>query len=458
MTERNRELGRRALIQGGLAAGAALGVGPVRIMEIFERTAGPRVAEAAAAMPMKRSVHLRAGIGGLAWYTLLWPHNDIAATAANNPTTTWPFTAAQTRVVQGTGGALTLGPNTPFAAAAPERQMTAFMAGANEAHTANPSSIVRSLSGNSMFAIAAVLQADNPTVIPVITVDDVDFGTAPGAPRAAVVPSGRDIVGLFNSAASRAGGLLDKLRYAGHADLYRAHFETLAQLNRAAGRSTTRDSYATARSAARFVGTNLAAQLAITPADETAYGIDGTMRSDVAEIARTLIVAAKAFQLRLTSSVILPALRDDPHTAFQDLPSLMATTASLRGVLDAFLADLTQRTDAVSGQSLADSIVITIEGDTPKDPLVRTNWGDNTYQNSNWLYVYGGGMLKTGWFGGIDRNAQVRGFDPTTGAPAPYDGDLQAQAVVAAVAYAITNGSIRRVQDFTRLDISGLTS
>jgi len=451
-----REPSRRALIQWSLAAGAALSVGPARIIEILERTAGTRVAQAAAATPTKRSIHLRAGNGGLAWYTLLWPHNDIAATAASNPTTTWPFTSTDTRVIQGTGGALTLGPNTPFANAPAERQMTAFMAGTNEAHTANPNSIVRSLNGNSMFAIAAVLQAENPTVVPVITVDDVQLGTAPGAPRGAVVPSGRDIVGLFNSAASRAGGLLDRARYAGHADLYRAHFETLAQLNRAAGRSTTLDAYATARGAARFVGTNLAAQLAITTADETAYGIDATMRADVAEIARTLIVAAKAFQLRLTSSVIMPALRDDPHTAFQDPTNLMATTAALRRVLDAFMADLAQRTDAITGQSLADSIVITIDGDTPKDPLVRTNWGDNTYENSNWLYVYGGGKLKSGWFGSIDRNAQVRGFDPTTGAATAYDGDLQAQAAVAAVAYAITGGDRRRVQDFTRVDISGL--
>lgn len=454
--DHERELTRRALIQYGLAASAALGVSQSRFASILERTAGPRVAEAATDMPTKRSIHIRAGDGGLAWFTLLWPHNDIAAGAGGNPVTTWPHAAADTRQIAGTGGPLTVGPNTPFASADPARQMTAIMAGRNEAHTRNPNSIARSLNGNSMFAICALLQQASPTVIPAITVDDVQLGSAPGAPRPAVVPTGVDIVGLFNSAASRAGGLLERAHYAGHADLYRAHFETLAQLNRAANRTTTRDAYSTARSAAQFLGQNLAAQLAITPTDEAAYGIDETMRDDVAAVARTLIVTAKAFQLRLTSSVVLPGLRDDPHTAFTNPTTLQSTAAGLRRVLEAFMADLASRTDDITHEKLSDNIVMTIEGDTPKTPMDRTNWLDNTPGDSNWVYVYGGGKLKTGWFGGIDRNENVRGFDPSTGAPTAYDGDLQAQAAVAAVAYAVTKGDIRRVQDFSRTDISGL--
>jgi hypothetical protein len=453
--DNDRDLTRRALIQWSLAAGAALGVSHSRIADVLSRACGNRLADAATSTPTKRSVHLRAGEGALAWFTLLWPHNDIAAAAAGNTRTTWPFAAAQTRKIQGTGGELTIGPNTPFAGAAADRQMTVLMAGRNETHTRNPNSVVRSVSGNSMFALVAQLQQASPTVIPVITVDDVQLGTAPGAPRAAVVPTGADIVGLFNSAASRAGGLLDKARV-GHADLYRAHYETLAQLNRAANRTTTRDAYATARGAAKFLGTNLASQLEITPADEAAYGIDATMRDEIKEIARTLIVTAKAFQLRLTSSVVLPALRDDPHGAFANMTNLNATTASLKRVLDAFMADLAARTDDVTGTPLSEDIVITIEGDTPKTPLDRTNWLDDTPEDSNWVYVYGGGKLKTGWFGGISRTGAVQGFDPKTGAATTYDGDRQAQATVAAVAYAVTRGDAKRTNDLVRMDISGL--
>jgi hypothetical protein len=304
-----------------------------------------------------------------------------------------------------------------------------------------------------VFAIAAVLQNANPGVVPVIAVDDSEYGAATGAPAAAVVPTGADIVGLFNSAASRAGSLLATTT---HADLYQARYATLAALNRAAERSTTRSAYATGRSAARFLGTNLAAQLQILPADEARYGIDATMRKEIADIGRTLIVAAKAFQMGLTSSVILPALRDDPHQAFADPIGLRASTTGLKKVLDGFMADLASRTDGVTGVKLSDDIVITIDGDTPKTPLGSNNWLDDTPANSNWMYVYGGGKLKTGWLGGVLRDGTTTGFDPATGRPATYNGDLQAKAACAAVAYAIARGDLRAVQDVSRIDISGI--
>jgi hypothetical protein len=459
-SDRTRELTRRGLIKWSLATGVALGVSQTRILEILAKHAGNSVAEAASASPTKRSVHLRGVNGGIAWFTLLWPHNAIAAAAGNNPNTTWPFAAAQTRQITGTGGALTLGPQTPFANFAPERQMTVFMAGSNEAHTDKPISITRSLNGNSMFAIVAALQQASPSVIPMINVNGFDLGSAPGAPRPAVVPTGDDIVGLFNSAASRAGGLLEAAKYAGHADLYKAHYETLAALNRAADRPTTHEAYTTARSAAEFLGKNLRAQLEITPDDLAFYGIDGTMRPEVQAIGHTLIVTAKAFQMRLTSSVVLPTLDDDPHDAFVDTAKFNATVPGLKRVLDAFMADLARKNDPVTNTPLSDDIVMTIDGDTPKTPLDRTQWLDPTPANSNWIYVYGGGKLKTGWFGGIapgGQDGQTSGFNPTTGAATTqYDGDLQAKAAVGAIAYAVTRGDIRAVQDFTRLDISGL--
>jgi hypothetical protein len=455
--DRERELTRRALIKWGVAAGAALGVSQTRLLEIFERHAGSGIAHAAEATPLKRSVHIRAPVGGLAWFTLMWPQNAIAADAGNNPVTTWPYAATQTQRITGTGGQLTVGPSTAFASLPADKQITAFMAGSNEAHV-DPRSITRSVNGNSLFAIVAALQQVSPTLIPAITVDGTQLGPAPGAPAAAAVPNGDEIVGLFNSAASRAGGLLEAARYRGHADLYRAHYETLAALNRASSRPTTRKAYATARSAAGFLGKNLAAELSITPADLTAYGVDANMRREVRDLARVLIVTAKAFHLRLTSSVVVPALRDDPHGAFApaNLAATLATVAALKRVLDAFMADLARRTDTITNRPLSEEIVMTIDGDTPKTPFDRTNWLDDTPANSNWCYVLGGGKLKTGWFGGITPNGTTTGFNPTTGASTPYDGDVQAKAAVAAVAYAVTRGDTRAVQDFTRQDISGL--
>ena len=54
--------------------------------------------------------------------------------------------------------------------------------------------------------------------------------------------------------------------------------------------------------------------------------------------------------------------------------------------------------------------------------------------------------------------ATVRGFDPASGAEtAANNRDLQAQAAVAAVADAIAKGDKRRVQDFSNVDITGIT-
>jgi len=455
MTKKDQahEVSRRALIKWSLAAGAALGVSRSRIFDVLEGSAGRGIAEAASANPTRRSVHIRAGTGGLAWFQLLWPHNDVAA--GRGAQSAWHL-PGQEQLVAGTDRPLTIGPHTPFANLPPNRQISAFVAGRAECHTNNPESIARALAGSSLFAIAASLQTTNPSVVPVIAVDDLALGTAEGAPAVARVPRGSDIVGLFNSAASRQGALLASQS---SAELYRAHYATLAGLNRAAGRSTTKSAYATGRSAARFVGTNLSAKLSILPADEAAYGITPAMRPDLAELGRTLIVTAKAFQMGLTQSVIVPGLRDDPHGAFADPDGpngLTATALGHKAILDGFMNDLGTRLDDVSQQPLADDVVITIEGDTPKTPIDRNGWGDGTPDDSNWIYVLGAGSLRTGWFGGVDRNGGVTGFDPATGASGSNQHDMQAQAAVAAVAYAIARGDRRRVQEFSSIDISGI--
>src|SRR5678816_4096424 len=120
--DQEREVTRRALIQWSLAAGAALGVARAGVLDALERTAGRGVAEAASAMPTKRSVHIRAVTGGLAWFQLLWPHNDIAEAVKAN--SIFPYHRPnETQVIQGTGGQLTIGPDTPFAALPRERQI-----------------------------------------------------------------------------------------------------------------------------------------------------------------------------------------------------------------------------------------------------------------------------------------------------------------------------------------------
>lgn len=437
--DEQRAITRRALIKWSVAAGAALGLSRSKVFEILEKTAGRDVAFAAAENPSTRSVHLIAGNGGAAWFLLLWPHNAVAA--ANNANFAW-HRPGESRLFPGTDKPLTVGPDTPFQELPAGRQMTVFQCGANETHTRNPTSVV-SLNGSNIIAIASALQASSPSVIPLVTIGQADAGTAPGSARPANVNNADGIVNLFNSAASRAGGLLSQAQ---DAQLYRAHYEAFAQLNRAANRTTTTISYKTAMNAASFLGTNLAAKLQITQADLDRYGIDGTTRGNVRDIGRALIVAVKAFKMGLTNSVALPAMLDDPHNAFAD-GSAMSVPPMLKKVFDGFMSDLSSTVDDNTGKVLADDTVITICGDTTKNPLNRGGWPDGTPNNSNVLWVYGAGHLKTGWFGGTQANGQVRGFD-AQGNDAAYNGAQCARYGLASVAYAIAKRDERAISAF----------
>ncbi len=446
--DEKRELTRRALIKWSVAAGAALGVGTSKVFEILEKTAGKDLAFAASANPTSRSVHIVAGNGGLAWFGLFWPQNDIAAAA--NPSFAW-HKPGMSSLVAGTTNPLTIGPDTPFATLPAERQMSIYVCGNNETHTRQPKSTV-GLNGNNIFAVASALQTASPSVIPMVTIGDVDIGTAPGAARPANVGDGAGIVGLFNSAASRAGGLLSN---SNDAAIYKAHYDGFTQLNRAANRSTTKTAYTTASGAAGFLGTNLAAQLQITPDDLTRYGVNGNTRSTVTAIANALIVSVKAFKMGLTNSVVLPAMDDDPHGAF-DGGDVNVVPPQMKLVFDAFMADLTATTDNNTGAVLADDTIITIHGDTTKDPTVAAGWPDGTPGNTNVVYVYGAGNLMTGWYGGVDRNANAMGFG-TDGKPAAYNGGTTATLAMASIAYAIAKRDDRAISAFANgISISGI--
>jgi hypothetical protein len=448
--DEKRELTRRALIKWSVAAGAALGVSRSKIFDILEGVGDRGLAEAASEAATARSVHIVAGNGGLAWFQLLWPQNDIAAGATSGNQLAWHKPGMQT-VVSGTDNKLTIGPDTPFASLAAEKQMTGFVCGANETHTRQPQSVV-SLNGNNIFSVASALQSSAPSVIPIVTIGDVDVGTAPGGQRPANVIDGNGIVGLFNSAASRMGGLLAN---SNDAELYKAHYEAFTQLNRASNRSTTRTSYTTAVGAAGFLGTNLASKLQILPDDLTRYGVDGNTRTNVADIANALIVTVKAFQLGLTNCVVLPAMDDDPHTAF-DANDVATVPAQLKAVFDGFMNDLTLATDSATNQVLADDTIITIHGDTPKDCTNKTGWPDGTPGGTNLVYVYGAGHLMTGWWGGIDRTATATGFGPD-GKAAAYNGTTEAKIACASIAYAIAKRDDRAISNFANgITISGV--
>jgi hypothetical protein len=444
--DEHHELTRRALIKWSVAAGAALGVSRAKVFDILERAAGKETAFAASENPTTRSVHMVFGNGGLAWMTAFWPHNDIAAAvpagAAVKPGGT---------LIAGTDKPLTASVDAPWKTIPGQRQITAFLCGNNETHTRQPQSVV-GLNGNNIFSVASALQSSSPSVIPIITIGDVDVGTAPGSARPANVGDGNGIVGLFNSAASRAGGLLSKTT---DASLYKAHFDAFAQLNKAANRSTTKMAYTTASGAAQFLGTNLAAKLQLAQTDLDKYGINGNTRNNVAAIGRALAVSVKAFKMGLTNSVVLPAMDDDPHGAW-DGGDINVVPGQLQQVFNAFMDDLANTVDDNTMKALGDDTVITIHGDTTKDPLNKGGWPDGSPGNTNTVYVYSAGHLKSGWYGSIDRNANVKGFD-AQGNPTTYNGANTAKYAMASIAYAIAKRDERAISNFANgITISGV--
>ena len=170
------ELSRRALIKWTVAAGAALGVSRSKVFDILTQTGGSGVAHALTAVNRARSVHFACGNGGLAWCQLLWPHPEIAQ--ANNPTFAW-HKPGQGQLAAGTNKPLFIGPDTPWAALPAARQVTGFVAGTNRTHNGNAIEGAL-LTGNGIYAVASVLQAETPTVIPIISVGGVNVGAAPG--------------------------------------------------------------------------------------------------------------------------------------------------------------------------------------------------------------------------------------------------------------------------------------
>jgi hypothetical protein len=437
--EEQRDISRRALIKWSVAAGAALGVSRAKIFDILDKTAGRDVAWAASQSLTTRSVQIHAGNGGLAWFTQLIPFPGIAT--SGNGAFSYVGMGGAT-LMPGVGTKYVVNPTlSPFANLPAALQWTCFLCGNNETHTNTPTSTT-SLNGANISAIAGALQASAPSVIPAIQIADADFGNAAGAPRPAQVGNAQGIVGLFNSAASRAGGLLATRA---NADLYKAQYDAFTQLNRAANRSTTKASYMTASGAAGFLGTNLSAKLTITPADEMRYGLNGGTRNNVRQIGEALAIGAKAFKMGLTNSITLPAMRDDPHGAF-DGGDINSVPQQLKGIFDGFMADLTAMTDDVTGETLRDTTTIVIVGDTFKDPRSRPGWGDGTPQNTNVMYIYSAGHLKSGWFGDITGNA-VQGFD-ANGQPATYNGAQTARIAAASFAYAVAKRDDRMISQF----------
>jgi hypothetical protein len=453
---------RRDFIKWTIGLGAALGLRPWKVFEVQESIVGPALADSAACASVNRLVSLVGGNGGLSWFTQLWPFAAQATTMGaaylpnTNPNETKAVTQATTRP-QSTTLAANEHPMTlsPFAPSLAGKKITGVVCGTNMTHTNNPTSAITVGNGTSLFAAAAAMQTASPTLVPVITVGNLPYGAATGAPAAAAVPNPQGMVDLFNSASSLAGGTLSN---ASDAALFEAYYKANLSLRAASARPTMTAGMITGKVAANLLGKNLASQLSPAAADLQRYGITSSTPTKLASIANTLITTAKAFQLNLTSQVMLPAMLDDPHGAFSDPTGSAQTAQALGQILDAFMSDVMAMDDPMcAGHKVGDNLVITVHGDTYKDPFNPSGWPDGTAGNSSILYVLGNGYLNPGWFGEATPG-NIDTWDPATGmnTPGGMSSANLAGAADAAVLYAVAKGDSRRVNDFARTTYTGL--
>jgi hypothetical protein len=432
---------RRHFLRFTAAAGALLALDRAKVLDVIAGSAGTAMADDACATTM-RSLHIIGGTGGFAWFNLLFPHVEIATSSDQS----FAFHAqGQAVKATDTDNPFYFAPETPWQKLDRAKRISAFMAGTNQTHTNTPSAAATLGGGQSLLAGIAAIQSATPSLLPVIGLDPISFGTAPGAPDVATVSNADGMVQLFNSAASQA-----VLSQPKDAALFEAYYKAFASFDHAAGRPTWARPLRTGKASANFLGKNLASELAPTAADLMAYGVDGNTPTKLGEIGRAMITAVKAFKLGLTQAVVIPAMMDDPHGAFADMATLQMTVKALGGMLDQFLADMALVQDPLcTSRTLADDVVITIHGDTPKDPRNKDGWPDGTPSDSNWIYVMGNGYLKTGWFGGVHADGSVSGFDPTSGKDMPgQTSDATSASAGAAAAYAVAKGDMRRVKDF----------
>jgi hypothetical protein len=446
---------RRDFIKWTIGLGAALGLRPWKVFEVQESVIGPAAAANASCSSVNRFVGFVMGNGGLAWNTQLWPHLGQATIAgaafyATGKATPQAKAAGDHDLVRSPDGPLMAG-----------KKMTAFIAGTNNTHTTTAANSATTVAtGISMFAAAAALQTASPTLVPAIAISMLPYGTAAGAPAVASVPNAAGMVDLFNSASSLAGGALSN---ASDAALFEAYYKANLSLHAAAARPTMTGGLRTGKVAANLLGKNLASQLRPTADDLARYGITGGTPAKLSQIGNALITTAKAFALNLTSHVMMPAFLDDPHGAFGDMPTLIATVKAYSKMLDAFMADVMAIDDPMcAGRKIGDNLVMAWNGDTYKTPRDPNGWGDGTDNNSNALWVLGNGFTKAGWFGGLQGDGSFQTWDPTTGNNMAAGGMTSAQLAApasAAVLFAVAKGDMRRVSDFYRgPDIGGIVN
>lgn len=510
-----RDERRRTFLKMCGVTAAAIGISRSDLLNFLADEGGYGLAEAAGST-YGRSLIVPSPNGVHAWFQELWPLADVAMKACQNAnvpglsgnfggfssylytsqygynpgngyrgTYTWGKGNIEPSLpvgVKGWGGGdrpFFYGPDAPWFdhnLGVPKYPVTAFMSGKDETHTEFPISQVN-LSGTASLqaALASLGASGSSAVVPVLGIDPVKYGRAPGAPDVATVPSANGMIDLFNSAASQFT-LASKVDQ----ELFEVYYKALVGLRKSANRSSWEPQMAISKNAARIIGLNFASQLTPTSQDLIDFGIqemlDGvannnsymsqSQRKGIEEFGRVLITVAKAFSLGLSKTAIVALSPGptsdtsftDPHITFDSM-SLMNqgrnTTKHLGKVLNGFYNYLSQQIDPESpSERLDQNTVFVAYGDTPHTPLQGSAWPDATPDASNWTYVMDPkGHVKNGWFGHVYankiNNRNAVGFNPLTGMDDITKTSSQVTSFAsAATTFAVAKGDSNKTSEY----------
>lgn len=454
-----RGASRRDFLRWSATVAACLGLERARFLNVLSDTAGTAAADTAQCNTTNRHIHVLEGTGGLANWTLAFP---VPAVIKGNSPQFSHYAIGKGVDAKGYDRPYAYGPDTPWQTSSTWK-MSAFVGGNTEIHTDAPTSVLN-LNPSSMLASAAAIQQANPTLLPVLVVGggmQAVFGAAPGAPAIAAVGAPNQLVGLFNSQASRA-----LLQGDVNGPMQESYYKAFLGLNAAAGRTTVAKSYGVGKVSMNLLAKNLGPQLTPTDADLALLGIGSGTPSAVQNIARSMITTMKAFSLGLSSMLIVRGFNNDPHGMFAGGDAQAANVGASIGKMMEGLYQLGKslKDPGCSSKTLADALVFSISGDTFKQPFDRNNWNDGTPGGANLLYLMGAGHVKTGWFGELVDENTARAWDITTGntdAAANFQqvrGNL-GRAAGAATLFAVAKADMRRVRDFYNgPDISGIVN
>ncbi len=415
------------------------------------------------------------------------PAKNVLAKNADPPNMTYTVVdPTKLSAVKYTGGdrPMFYGPDAPWfnhVAGKPTFPVSCFMSGHDETHTNFPVTATQ-LSNVAVLqaALSALGASGSSAVVPVLGLDPVKYGRAPGAPEMATAPSAQGMIDLFNSAASQFA-----LKKQADQQLFETYFKAVIGLRKSSPRSSWAPQLQITKNAARIIGLNFASQLTPTQKDIDDIGLTELannygpnmsglafmtqdQRTSLDSFLRTLIVVSKAFALGLSKTAIVSLSPNggstftDPHLTFATQANMNAarnTTRFIGKALDVFYKILAQSPDPENpGETLDKNTVFVSYGDTPHDPLTgfTTQWKDATPDTCNFLYLMDPkGNVRNGWFGQCypDTNKQsgknAVGYSPLTGLddPTKTSAECSSYGSTAAV-FACAHGDKNKTAEF----------